>query len=195
MFVKNLGRLTALLLLTSSAFAAPVTYTAILDGPSEEPPNASPGTGTATVTIDPVAHTLEVTIHFMDLVGTTTASHIHVINGPGDANTSDTVGPVATQTPSFVGFPLGVSSGDFNNTYDTTLAPTYRAAWITDSGGTAAAAEAALFAGIADGRAYVNIHSSFRPGGEIRGFLVPEPASLGLLALLGLLVRGRSRSA
>jgi hypothetical protein len=36
---------------------------------------------------------------------------------------------------------------------------------------------------------YINIHSTFRPGGEIRGQVVPEPATallvLGGLALLG----------
>ena len=59
----------------------------------------------------------------------------------------------------------------------------YRAGWLTDSGGTPELAEAALFAGIIEGRAYLNIHSSLYPGGEIRGFLqaaptvVSEPAS------------------
>lgn len=44
-----------------------------------------------------------------------------------------------------------------------------------------------LLAGIAAGKAYLNIHTTAFPGGEIRGFLqVPEPASL-LLAALGLL--------
>ncbi|HRF74800.1 MAG TPA: CHRD domain-containing protein, partial [Accumulibacter sp.] len=57
--------------------------------------------------------------------------------------------------------------------------------FITAHGGTTAGAEAALFAGMSLGEAYVNIHTTFRPGGEIRGFLtqVPEPASLALLGL------------
>ena len=35
------------------------------------------------------------------------------------------------------------------------------------------------------GRAYFNIHTSFAPGGEIRGFLapVPEPAVLSMLGV------------
>jgi len=177
--------------------ADPLVFQAFLDGPSESPPNASPGTGFTTVTIDPVAHTLRVQAEFSGLVAGVTASHIHVINGPGDVNTGDTLGPVATQTPSFAGFPAGVTSGTYDGTFDTTLTSSFRAGWVTDSGGTAATAEAALFAGIMDGRAYLNIHSSTFPGGEIRGFLqlVPEPATVTALAMagVGLLIKRRTR--
>jgi hypothetical protein len=168
------------------AGALPLLFTASLDGPSEAPPNASPATGSALVVIDDVAHILSVTIDFMDLLGTTTASHIHVINGPGDSNVLDTAGPVATTTPTFPGFPLDVTSGSYGPAlFDTTLAATYRPGWIADSGGIGPA-EAALFDAIVEGRAYVNIHTTVFPGGEIRGFLrpaaAPEPA---LLLLLG----------
>lgn len=46
-----------------------------------------------------------------------------------------------------------------------------------------ATAEAALGAGLAARKAYLNIHTDAFPSGEIRGFLIPEPASLGLLGL------------
>jgi hypothetical protein len=183
-------------LASGSAAAAPITFIAQLDGPSESPPNASPGTGTALVTIDPVAHTMSVDATFADLVGLVTVAHIHVINGPGDLNLLDSVGPVATTTPTFLGFPAGVTAGSYNNTLDMTLASSYRAGWITDSGGTTALAEAALFDGIMSGRAYFNIHSDVYPGGEIRGFLqpVPEPAFLALLGVGGAaLMAGRRR--
>lgn len=169
--------------------AATIVFTASLSGPNEEPPNASPGTGNAIVTIDDIAHTLRVEVSFEDLLSTVTVSHIHVINGPGDMNLADTLGPVATTTPTFPGFPSGVTSGFYEAMppLDLTLASSYRAGWITDSGGTTASAEASLVAGIMEGRAYLNIHTNQFPAGEIRGFLVPaataipEPASLLLM--------------
>lgn len=174
--------------------AAPIAFQTVLSGPAEEPPNASPGTGTSLVIFDPVAHTLFVNIVFSGLLAPNTASHIHVINGPGDANTADTLGPVVTATPTFPGFPSGTTAGAYSRTFDTLDAASYRAGFITAAGGIPQA-EAALFSGIMEGRAYVNIHTSFAPGGEIRGFLepVPEPATVGLVgaAFCGLMFARR----
>jgi hypothetical protein len=163
---------TVALLLTgvfSAANAAIVSYTAGLSGPNESPPNASPGIGTAQVDIDAVAHTMRVRVNFSGLQGTTTASHIHA---PTLVPLTGTAG-VATTTPTFAGFPLGVTSGTYDNTLDMTLASSYNPSYVTANGGTPATAEAALFASIANGNSYLNIHSSVFGGGEIRGFLVP----------------------
>lgn len=167
----------ALIVLSAFAFssvqAAPTTYTCVLTGPAESPPNASPGIGHAAVQIDPVAHTMVVHIIFSGLLGNTTASHIHgptAVAGTGTAS-------VMTTTPTFAGFPLGVTSGTYDATLNMTLASSYNPTFVTNNGGTPASAEAALFAAIAAGKAYVNVHSNLFPGGEIRGFLTAPVAT------------------
>lgn len=155
----------------STAHAAVIAYDVVLDGPSEFPPNVSPGTGTATVEVDAVAHTMRVQVTFTGLVGTTTASHIH---SPTLVPFTGTAG-VATTTPTFPGFPLGVTAGVYDRTFDMTDPSSYNPAYITAHGGTTAQAEADLFQSFVDGKAYLNIHSNAYPGGEIRGFLKPAP--------------------
>jgi hypothetical protein len=51
------------------------------------------------------------------------------------------------------------------------LSSSYNPSYVTNNGGTPATAFAALRAAISAGKAYLNIHSSMFPGGEIRGFL------------------------
>ncbi len=173
----------------SASQAALIQYSANLDGLSEAPPNASPGTGVTFVDYDTVAHTLRVQATFSGLTGTTSASHIH---GPTAVALTGTAS-VATTTPTFAGFPLGVTAGAYDNTLDLTLASSYNPSFVAANGGTTAGAEAALVAAIAAGKAYLNIHSNTFPGGEIRGFLqpVPEPATIALLGCATLLLRRR----
>ncbi len=168
------------------ALADPIVYVTNLSGANENPPTGSPGIGSAAVILDLVLNTMRVEVSFSGLSANTTAAHIHCCTasaGTGNAG-------VATQTPFFTGFPIGVTSGSYDHTFDLTLLSTYNAPFVAANGGTAASAEATLAAGLAADRAYLNIHTNAFPGGEIRGFLtpVPEPGSLLLLgtAALGL---------
>jgi hypothetical protein len=160
----------------SVGHAAVLHYKAALNGPSESPANASPGLGSAEVTIDTGLHTMRVQVAFSGLTGNTTASHIHTPTASPGIGTAG----VATTTPTFAGFPLGVTSGTYDNTLDLTMASSYNPSFVTAHGGTPAGAEAALEAGISAGEAYLNIHSTTFGGGEIRGFLMmfdPTPTT------------------
>ena len=167
--------------LSAQIACAQLEYQAFLDGPSESPPNASPATGFADVTYNPTLHTLHVNVSWSGLTGTTTASHIHAATASPGTGTAG----IATTTPYFSGFPIGVTAGTYDNTLDLTQTSSWNASYISGNGGTTAGAEAALASALADDKAYLNIHTTTFGGGEIRGFLVlvPEPSSLALLGL------------
>lgn len=181
-------------LLCSATASQAITYTASLSGSAEATPNDSPGLGNAIVDFDPLAHTLNVSVNFSGLLAPTIATHIHCCTAPpGTAQ-------VATQVPTFEGFPNGVTSGTYNRLFNTLLASTWNPDFIDANGGSAAGAEQALAIGLAAGTSYLNIHTTQFPGGEIRGFLtaatngqVPEPAGIALfaIAVAGLLAARR----
>jgi CHRD domain len=155
-----------------------------LNGATEVPPTGSPATGFASVTLN--GDVLGVSVTFSGLIGgPAAAAHIHCCTTPG-TNTGVTV--------PFTGFP-NTTSGSYSNTFDLTQTSVYTSSFLTSHGGTSASAEAALLAGISGGFAYVNIHDATFPGGEIRGFITPEPATVAVTGLgLGLLALFRRRS-
>jgi hypothetical protein len=150
------------------AQAAPVTYFAELDGGSVQPGSGEPGTGTVTVVLDTAANTLRVAVSFSGLSGPATSAHVHCCaTPPGTAG-------VAVQVPSLTGFP-NTASGSYDNVFDTASGSTWNPAFVNAHGGTYELAEAAFAAGLAAGRAYLDIHTATWAGGEIGGFLAPAP--------------------
>ena len=100
------------------------------------------------------------------------------------ATTIPTFGDFAGSTiPSF---PLGVTSGTYDQTFSLLDSNFYNPAFVTAHGGTVAGAEAALIAGLESQMTYFNIHTANFTGGEIRGQLaVPGPiAGAGLPGLI-----------
>jgi hypothetical protein len=166
--------------LGASYFSHAQVYYGTLSGPNEFPANTSPGTGKAVVTIN--GNIMRVQVTFSGLVAVTsaglpsgtTASHIHAPTAIPLSLTS-TAG-VATTTPTFTDFPLGVRAGTYDHSFDMTQNSSYNPAYITANGGTAASAFTALKTAIAAGKSYLNIHSNAFGGGEIRGYLLPCPA-------------------
>jgi hypothetical protein len=123
----------------------------------------SPGTGSATLDLDTVANTLVVNLSYSGLLAPTTNAHIHCCAPPGVS-----AGVIIPFVPPFV---TGLTSGTFLNTFNLT------ATQVTQ---------------VASGLSYINIHTTLYPAGEIRGQIVPEPASLALV-FAGLVVAALMR--
>lgn len=176
--------------LAQSGTAHEVKYRTFMNGGNENPPTPSLGTGTSLVTVDLDTLMMRVEASFSGLTGNTTIAHIHCCAAP-----PENVG-VATPTPTFPGFPAGVTEGTYDNTFDLSDSSSYNGSFITSNGDLDGALNA-LLDGLANGEAYLNIHTEFRSGGEIRGFfqLAPEPSSISLLlfGVLGALARRRIR--
>ena len=187
---------SVVLMLSPASHAATLAFGAPLSGANEMPPTTSQGTGVVTVILDTTAQTLEISGSFNNLTSITMAAHIHCCQmTPGVGNVG-----VATVQPTFTGFPLGVTTGNFDGTLDLTMASSYNSGFLAMFAGVPQA-EAALISGLENGQTYFNIHTPMNPGGEIRGELapVPLPAALSLFATglgaLGLLGWRRKKAA
>jgi len=179
--LRSLALGLVLAALAPLAQGAQIQTSAPLAGSNENPVVVTPGTGVAFVSLDTTTHQLRVTVTFSGLTTNDVAAHIHCCIAP-PANVG-----VATAVPAFPGFPLGVTSGGFDQTFDTSQAAIWNPAFIAAHGGTPLGAEATLAAGLAIGQAYLNIHTTANPGGEIRGFLAPQsvgPNNTGFIPTL-----------
>jgi CHRD domain/PEP-CTERM motif len=193
-FIHTLAALGAALAMLAPAAAHEKSWAAPMLGTSESPSVTTTGYGQARVTVDFDLMSMRVEFSFSDLIGKATAAHIHCCTAVAN---SGNVG-VATMTPSFTNFSfaagVGPQSGSYDRTFDMALASSYNAAFITAKDTTPAdptdnlvLAFNALVAGLDDGKAYLNLHTTSFPGGEIRGLLAPVPeAQTYALMLVGL---------
>lgn len=196
------GMALSFLLFSASIHAAPVVYTTTLSASAEaDPTNTSTGTGSAWFTHDFDTHMLTINVMFSGLTGVTTVSHIHAVTALAFSGNAG----VATQVPTFSGFPAGVSFGSYNHSFDLTEASSFNAAFLNNATnlGSTATAEATLIAAMEGGNAYLNIHSDYKAAGEIRGYIarrVPDTASTlallipGFLMAIGLTYRNRHQA-
>jgi hypothetical protein len=185
--------LSVLALAAVAGLAAPAyaqTYRAVASGAEESPPNTSPGDSVLTIELS--GSNLMVDMPFEDLKGTTQAAHIHCC-------TTEAFTGVAPIALPFKDFPTGVTSGSYSMSIPLYEEASYDPAFLKENGGTVKGAASALVDGIVANEAYVNIHTTAYPNGEIRGFLVaapiPEPAEWAMLAagLGGVLWASRRR--
>jgi hypothetical protein len=183
----------SVLALAAAGLAAPAyaqTYRAVASGAQESPPNTSPGDSVLTIELN--GSNLMVDMPFEDLKGTTQAAHIHCC-------TTEAFTGVAPIALPFKDFPTGVTSGSYSMSIPLYEEASYDPAFLKENGGTVKGAASALVDGIVANEAYVNIHTTAYPAGEIRGFLVaapiPEPAEWAMLAagLGGVLWASRRR--
>ncbi len=161
--------LAIVFLAASPANAEIIHLGSTIDGAQETPPVATPATGSATLEYDTATRVLSWNIIYANLIGSISASHFH--------------GPAAVGVNAGVALNIGalaspmIGSADFDTVF----------------GVNAATREAELLGQLW----YINIHSTFKPGGEIRGQVVPipEPSTLVLATLggIGLLVAGWRR--
>jgi hypothetical protein len=191
--VLALAAVSSAIAVPASAAPADPSYRAVASGALQSPPNASPGT--SLITIDLGGTQMLVDMPFRDLEGTTTGAHIHCCTSAAFTG----VAPVAVP---FLDFPTGVHTGTYSNAIPLDEETSFDPAFLSAYGGTASGATSALMAGIAANEAYVNIHTSAYPDGEIRGWLVaappvPEAGEWSMLAvgLGGLLWMSRRRPA
>jgi hypothetical protein len=148
----------ALLLSATAASAQVVSMIATLTGGEETPAVLTGAVGTAAVSVDVTNSELSITLSLFNFPTSTTAGHIHV--GPRGV-----AGPVVIDLgiPRVVGdlaFTLRANAARF------TARPEIGIITMTDA-----------IQAIVGGNAYINIHTTQFPAGEIRGQLTVAPAA------------------
>ena len=159
-FVQFLMAIVFTLLFSANALASIFTLDLAMSGQKEVPGNVSTATGVVIGTYNDITNILSISVMFNGLSGSATASHIH---GPA------TPGVNAPVLIPLTGFPTGVTSGTYSNSF--ILTPEQ---------------ESMMFCGML----YLNIHSLIYPGGELRTQL-KEGSTSGNITTLDLALTGQ----
>lgn len=176
-------------------YADLILYDFDLSGANVSPPNASTGTGTGRITFDTALSTMRVQATFSGLSGNVNSAGIHGATAIPGTGTAQRI------TPALVlpGFPLGVTSGAYDQTFNMLSSSSYSNSFLNANFSTPSIAFNSFLAAAAENRTYFNINTTAFGGGEVRGFLtataVPEPSSLIALAIggMGVLFTRRKR--
>lgn len=143
----------ALLISATPSSAQVVTMTATLNGGEETPILLTGAVGTATVSVDATNEELSVTLSVFNLATATTAGHIHIA-------------PKGIAGPVVINFPIPTG-----RTGDLPLQFRVGAAAFVARPEIGINTMADAIQAIVGGNAYVNVHTSANPAGEIRGQL------------------------
>jgi hypothetical protein len=149
----GVAALAALALTATAASAQVIQMTATLSAGDETPALLSGAVGTAEVGVDVAAQELSIVLRVFNLPTASTAGHIHV--GP-----KGVAGPIVIDFPNIPG-----RTGDFVISFRVNQA----AMRVQAAQGINTMED--VIQAITGGNAYVNIHSTTNPGGEIRGQL------------------------
>ena len=141
----------ALLVLGAGAASADTGFSCILSSSQEVPINASTASGSASFVLDVTQTSLSVNVQFINLTGTYSASHLH---SPGAVGVN-----AAVRFPFVCTTTNSGHNGTFNGFWNQVSTPTLASTDVTN---------------LINHLIYVNIHSTFAPGGEIRGQIEPD---------------------
>jgi len=187
MKARILAGICAGVVLATSPARAGLKFIASLDGTQSGTGSSATGSAALELSDDKTALSISVTVEGLDFDGSATfgtednvtAFHIHRAK-------AGVVGPVV------FGFisPNSDTNGQFNMDVNG-LTTTITSVWDgVEGNGTTLSDEISNL--LSEGL-YFNVHTNSNPGGEIRGQVTPEPASLTLLGIGGLVVMCRRR--